>query len=403
MLDHLRLAIPVNPVYAVERGQGNFYFEGNLLELGLNCGARVVTLDDDGKPKAQDLYAPYDSLGSDYSDMAVKFYDKGINCLPYVELKASPLKLLQGHNVYGFESIELGAVQMLGMLIEAFPNLCTYLDFPKTEVLHLDTTYMASLPHQNLVKPVLEYLSNISSGHAKAQNLRYNNYVRWGTQNSRYIGRKVYGKYEEVENQIKQLQKQAGKDNQALAKLNALFKAKDFANAKLRFEARICKTYLSKNNYPSNLFELIHLQKTQYGLLRNMWGIAFSPILNALQGENMTLNNDDKVLDLLKSKLFTVNKKGVVSYAKAKNAFNFYLMLKNNGVEKTQAICSKTAYFRNLKTLIDCGLSKAYLQNLHNEPSNVIPFVRLIHIDFDKQVPDDYVEPISKYQMPLVA
>lgn len=403
MLDHLRLAIPVNPVYAVERGQGNFYFEGNLLELGLNCGARVVTLDDDGKPKAQDLYAPYDSLGSDYSDMAVKFYDKGINCLPYVELKASPLKLLQGHNVYGFESIELGAVQMLGMLIEAFPDLCFYLDFAKTEVLHLDITYMASLPHQNLVKPVLEYLANISSGHAKAQNLRYNNYVRWGTQNSRYIGRKVYGKYEEVENQIKQLTKQAGKDNQALAKLNALFKAKDFANAKLRFEARICKTYLSKNNYPSNLFELIHLQKTQYGLLRNMWGIAFSPILNALQGENMTLNDDDKVLGLLKSKLFTVNKKGVISYAKAKNAFNFYLMLKNNGVEKTQALCSKPTYFRNLKILMDCGLSKAYLQNLHNEPSNVIPFVRLIHIDFDKQVPDDYVEPISKYQMPLVA
>lgn len=403
MLDHLRLAIPVNPVYAVERGQGNFYFEGNLLELGLNCGARVVTLDDDGKPKAQDLYAPYDSLGSDYSDMAVKFYDKGINCLPYVELKASPLKLLQGHNVYGFESIELGAVQMLGMLIEAFPDLCFYLDFAKTEVLHLDITYMASLPHQNLVKPVLEYLANISSGHAKAQNLRYNNYVRWGTQNSRYIGRKVYGKYEEVENQIKQLTKQAGKDNQALAKLNALFKAKDFANAKLRFEARICKTYLSKNNYPSNLFELIHLQKTQYGLLRNMWGIAFSPILNALQGENMTLNDDDKVLGLLKSKLFTVNKKGVISYAKAKNAFNFYLMLKNNGVEKTQTLCSKPTYFRNLKILMDCGLSKAYLQNLHNEPSNVIPFVRLIHIDFDKQVPDDYVEPISKYQMPLVA
>ncbi|STZ31513.1 Phage replication protein CRI [Moraxella ovis] len=79
---------------------------------------------------------------------------------------------------------------MLGMLIDAFPDLCAYLDFAKTEVLHLDITYMASLPSQNLVKPVLEYLANISSGHAKAQNLRYNNYVRWGTQNSRYIGRK---------------------------------------------------------------------------------------------------------------------------------------------------------------------------------------------------------------------
>ncbi|STZ31511.1 hypothetical protein [Moraxella ovis] len=54
MLDHLRLAVPVFPIHAVERGQGNFYFEGDLLKLGLNCGARVVTLGDDGKPKAQD-------------------------------------------------------------------------------------------------------------------------------------------------------------------------------------------------------------------------------------------------------------------------------------------------------------------------------------------------------------
>ncbi|STZ07112.1 hypothetical protein [Moraxella ovis] len=73
MLDHLRLAVPVFPIHAVERGQGNFYFEGDLLKLGLNCGARVVTLGDDGKPKAQDLYAPYDSIGTDFSDMAVKF------------------------------------------------------------------------------------------------------------------------------------------------------------------------------------------------------------------------------------------------------------------------------------------------------------------------------------------
>ncbi|STZ31520.1 phage/plasmid replication protein, II/X family [Moraxella ovis] len=106
-------------------------------------------------------------------------------------------------------------------------------------------------------------------------------------------------------------------------------------------------------------FELIHLQKTQYGLLRNMWGIAFSPILNALQGESMTLNNDDKVLDLLKSKLFTVNKKGVVSYTKANNAYNFYLRLKNDGFDKTKIHTAKATFYENIKNLTDCGLSKS--------------------------------------------
>lgn len=403
MLDHLRLSVPVFKTYAVERGEGCFYFEGDILSLGLNCAARIVKHDDDGAVKAQDLYAPYDTLGTDFSDMAVKFYDKGINCLPYLELKASPLKLLQGHNVYGFESIELGAIEMLGLVIDAFPKLCAYLDFANTQVLHIDTTYMATLPHQNLVPKVLEYLSNISSGHAKSQNVRYQNYVRWGVQNSRYIGRKVYGKFDEVENQIKQLKKQAGTDQQALNKLNAISKAKDFANAKLRFEARICKTYLSKNNYPTNLFELISLQHKQPKLLQNLWHIAFKPIFDALEGENMTFFNDDKILELLKSKLFTVTKKGNISYTKAFKAYQFYKTIKSDGYENVRNSISKSTFYDNISLLISCGLSKAYLQNLHMQKPKVIPFVRFCEIDFDNQLPADYVEPVSQYQLPLVA
>lgn len=403
MLDHLRLSIPVFPIYAVERGEGNFYFEGDLLSLGLSCASRIVKYNDDGAVVAQDLYTPYDKLGTDFSDMAIKFYDKGINCLPYVELKASPLKLLQGHNVYGFESIELGAIEMLGLVTEAFPDLCKYLDFENTQVLHIDATYMATLPHQNLVPKVLEYLSNISSGHAKSQNVRYQNYVRWGVQNSRYIGRKVYGKFDEVENQINQLKKQVGKDNQALAKLNALYQVKDFANAKLRFEARICKTYLSKNNYPSNLFELIQLQNKQPKLLQNLWQIAFNPIFEALKGEEMILSNDDKVLELLKSKLFTVTKKGNISYTKAFKAYQFYKTVKSDGYENVRNKIAKSTFYGNISLLLSCGISKSHLQNLHNEKANVIPFVRLVAIDFDNQLPDGYVEPISKYQLPIAA
>lgn len=255
MLDHLRLAVPVYPIHASERGQGVFYFEGDILALGLNCGARVVRLDDDGLAKPYDLYAPYDTLGTDFSDMAIKFYDKGRNCLPYLELKASPAKLMQGHNVYGSDDIALGAIEMLGLVCEALPNLCNYLDFAKTEVLHLDVTYSATLPNQAMVQSVIDYLSKISNKHAKSQNTAYQNYTRWGNQSSRYIGRKAYGKYEETQSQIKKLQGQVGE--QAINKLNALQQALPFAKAKLRFEARICKTYLTKNNYPSNLYELL--------------------------------------------------------------------------------------------------------------------------------------------------
>lgn len=61
MIDHLRLYVPVYPVYAVERGKGSFYFEGDMLDLGLSCASRSVARCDDGTVQARDLYAPYES------------------------------------------------------------------------------------------------------------------------------------------------------------------------------------------------------------------------------------------------------------------------------------------------------------------------------------------------------
>lgn len=400
MLDHLRLSVPVLPVYASERGAGVFCFDGDLLDLGLVCGARVVCLDDDGKARPYDLYAPYDTLGTDFSDMAIKFYDKGRNCLPYLELKASPAKLLQGHNVFGSDDIATGAVEMLGLVCEAFPALCHYLDFASTQVLHLDCTYSAKVPNQTMVQPVLDYLANISNKHAKSQSVSYKNYVRFGTQNSRYIGRKVYGKYEEVQSQIKKLQGDTG--TQAVNKLNALTQALPFANAKVRFEARICKTYLTKNNYPSNLYELVNLQRQHPTLLQELWQIAFTPIFDTLKGENMTLDNDDKVKELLRSKLFTITKAGNVSYTKADNLYNFYKTLKSDGFKKVKmASCEnlsgKALFYKNVKLLTDCGIPKAHLQNLHTQKPKVIPMHQVINFDFSNQLPDDYVAPVSRF------
>ena len=146
----------------------------------------------------------------------------------------------------------------------------------------------------------------------------------------------------------------------------------------------------------------------QPDLLQKLWGIAFNPIFKALEGENMVLSDDDKVLDLLKSKLSTVTKKGNVSYTKANNAYQFYKTLKSDGFEKVKSsLCDNPSgrrlFYANVKQLIDCGISKAHLQNLHIEQNKVIPFVRLVSINFDEQTPPNYVVPISKYQLPLAA
>lgn len=258
-----------------------------------------------------------------------------------------------------------------------------------------------------MVQSVIDYLSKISNKHAKSQNTAYQNYTRWGNQSSRYIGRKAYGKYEETQSQIKKLQGQVGE--QALNKLNALQKALPFANAKLRFEARICKTYLTKNNYPSNLYELIELQRQTPELLQQLWQIAFNPIFETLKGESMTLDNDDKVKELLRAKLFTTTKAGNISYTKADNAYNFYKTLKSDGYEKVKkSACEnfsgKALFYKNVKLLTEAGISKAHLQNLHTQKPKTIPMHRLVDLDFNNQVPSDFVAPVSRFaHLTLVA
>lgn len=407
MLDHLRFAVSVLPIYSIQMPSSDrveiHHFNQQLVDLGLRCSARSVSRDDDGNISSRDLYVPYDSLPSNYTDMAIKFFDKGINTLPYLELKASPAKLMQGHNVYGSCSIEQGAYEMLGLLVSAYPELCQYLDFTNIEVLHLDATFSARLPHQNQVQPVLDFLANVGKGHRKATYKAHENYCRWGNQGAS-ISAKAYGKYLEVKSQIADFEKRALKgDTRAKSCAIALSKAYPFSFGLLRLESRITKTYLTKNGYPSNLWELIDYQKQNPNLLSDLWNIAFNPIFEALQGEYMHFNTDFEIQELLRSKYFTVTKKGNMNYTKANTLFDFYCRLKRDGFanvhkEMREGKISEHVFYKNIRLLTDCGISRSHLQNLHAQDNKVVPFVKLVQIDFTKQTPDDYIEPVSQYE-----
>ena len=400
MLDFLRLAIPIIPTH-VRSFDNHHTFNGDIRDYGVPAATRHVSKTDDGQTITGDLYHPYEALPSDYTDMAVKFYTNTMNTVPYVELKASPLKLLQGHNVFGFESIELGAFHMLGMFFEAFPKLTAILDVDKTEVLALDTTYLFRLPHQNMVQPVLDYMANLASGHRKARQVKYDNYITWGNDGAS-VRPKAYGKFEEVKAQLNKIQKQADKGCQRSRSLVvAMTNALPFANAVLRLEGRICKTYLTKNGYPSNLFELIKLQHNQPDLLLHLWRVAFDPILDTMRGKYMNFSSDGEILDLLKSKLVTYTKTNKPSYTKANNAFKFYSLMRQVGLEATKKLYSEAQFYKCLNSLLDCGVSKSHLQNLHKNPNGkVIPFVRMFELQMGSQVPDDYQLPVSQYHSP---
>lgn len=401
MLDFLRLAIPIIPTH-VRSFDNHHQFNGDIRDYGVPAATRHVSKTDDGQTITGDLYHPYEALPSDYTDMAVKFYTNTMNTVPYVELKASPLKLLQGHNVYGFESIELGAFHMLGMFFEAFPKLSGILDVDNTEVLALDTTYLFRLPHQNMVQPVLDYMANLASGHRKARQVKYDNYITWGN-DAASVRPKAYGKFEEVKAQINKIQKQADKGCQRSRSLViAMNDALPFANAVLRLEGRITKTYLTKNGYPSNLFELIKLQKYEKpDLLLHLWRVAFDPILDTMKGKYMNFSSDGEILDLLKSKLVTYTKTGKPSYTKANNAMKFYALVRQIGLQATKNLYNERTFYDAVKSLLDVGISKSHLQNLAKNPNGkVIPFVRMFELKMCDQMPSDYQIPVSHYHSP---
>jgi len=48
--------------------------------------------------------------------------------------------------------------------------------------------------------------------------------------------------------------------------------------------------------------------------------------------------------------------------------------------------------------LKSCGFSKLTLQNLHvQSTNNVIPFVKYVEINFESQLPINFIEPISTF------
>lgn len=392
MLDHLRIKIPVFEIYTKQYSDKHFYFDVDLKHLDIDLSARSVTYDESGNMSVHDLYAPYTSLSSGFSDMAVKFFDNGINSLPYLEIKASPIKLHQGHNIFGYESILKGANLMLSLVLQNFPKLSNFLDFSSAEVLHIDITYNFNLGSQSLVKKALNYLSNISVGHAKANNLAYSNYVRWGKHNSHSLGRKAYGKFEEVQQQIQSLKSSKSIDPAVLNKYKALSENLKFAEGRLRFEARLTKHHFTKYGISTKLTDLIKIQQLDPFFMYNLWYKTFKPILLVLESDFMLDMSNENVENLLRSVYFSVKKNGDISYVKADRLLNFYLSLKAFGFDHVKSKTTKSIFYADVKKLVDAGISKADLQNLKGEDKEIVPFRQLVVLK-PEPTPEFYKEP----------
>lgn len=132
-------------------------------------------------------------------------------------------------------------------------------------------------------------------------------------------------------------------------------------------------------------------------VLSKLWSYWFDPILNSLKGDIMPDIDDSQVYDLCKSNLMSYTKTGKISYTKANNVYNFYILLKRDGYEAVKSRYVRRTFDENVQNLTSLGYGKAVLKNLSLDTVKTVPVSEIVKMDFSKQFPDKYTPLISEH------
>lgn len=344
----------------------------------------------------------FDTIQSSLSGMAVAFFPEGCGFYhwPHVLLKCSPSKILQGHNVFGTESIEQGALQMLSMLSIRFPKIYSHLSIATAEIRNLDCTYSCRI--RPFFSKKIFYVFSLLANKNVGVNRNYidEGYVLIG-QNSDVLRLKLYTKFDELNVDLKKAKKAGESDR---IKILSDQRLQDFAVDLHRFEASIFSQKLRDLGIPTNLYEFVKFQKWflsvhKQTLCSYLWQVGFKKIFSQLRGHTMTNVDDDSVRKTIREKHYKFLKSGRISYSFADKIFDTYEKIKNNGY---QTYCSgdyKAKFHRHVRLMEEAGISKAFLKSLTKDSNDslVVPIVNLIQIDFSQQRPDWYVEPLAGF------
>lgn len=412
MIDMLRLHIPFKSQYLVTTSELSSASGVSYVDLeecgrrGIKLSGRCVEFEIDGDLTVTGLNHPFEQLPSHYTGLAFKIYQGASLSAAHVQVKCSPAKLMQGHNVFGSTNIELGAFEMLYFLQQSNPDFAEMLDFSSTTVQEIHCTYSARLQNDFVCKQAIAQLKNVSDGQMKPSVNSFDTTVVWN-KGSRHLSRVAYLKGPELSKQLNELKtklrKEPNERNQRLVNVMSDHRLTDFAQHLLRFEGRAKDRFFDRLGLPQNLFDLIKFQKEFETdgdcLIAHIWNVMFEPLMNLLKGQSMNIYDDKSVYEKLKAEHSTVTKSGNLSHAKADRAFGFYRRLMSEGYQAVQQTFSvRTTFYRNLNNLLDAGISKAQLQNLTGGGnSNVVPLMQMIKFDLSQQRPDWYVEPQPHY------
>jgi len=327
----------------------------------------------------------WEKIPSSYAHMAFKVFDfRGSSNKEmqdfYIEIKASPAKLMQGHNLYGIDAIGPGAYFMIELLCNTYPELAEYLEPEYWTVEQVDITYHSWCKTENEALQLVNALQNVSNGQTRART-GYSGTVYFGKSNSRIKKIKVYVKLLEVLNYLATVKRSGDKKGVLQIYTDSLL---DWAKGMVRWESSLKTRWFERRGISNNLIELCKVFDAQA-----YWKESTLDIFKALEGKEMRIIKDENIEKQLKDKFPTVTKSGTITYTKAIGAYRVFRAIKSDGWIEAKRMTPQGTFYRAVEMLHDCGLSKAVLQNLQGDgmKCEVIPFIRYIEINFNEQFP----------------
>ena len=124
----------------------------------------------------------WERIPSSYAPMAFKafdFRDSMKDGSAFIEIKASPAKLMQGHNVFGSDDVKLCALSLIELLAETYPLCFSELNQETWEVVEVDITYFSKLKDQRETTQFINALQNVSSGQTKKPYWLFRHCIFW--------------------------------------------------------------------------------------------------------------------------------------------------------------------------------------------------------------------------------
>ena len=404
MLDTVQIHIPFFECYCYQdqdsKSRWHLRLDLPSIDHNLIIHAKNV-VKKDGQIVNIDYFHRYDSIPTSYTGIGYKLMDCAYNCLPHVILNASIAKIQQGHNVYGNTDMFSGVCEMLGIFANFHPDLFKYLDLPKAYISVFDVTLPALTPSRYTAEKIRDYFRNVDWGRLRNQSVNNKrqefNTVYFGSEDSKVGGFKAYCKGVELDSYLQGLEREAKRgDIKALKDLQAYTDdVKNFADGSLRIEASIKTRFIREQGLSNNLWQFLAYQIEHPDIYQTLFKLKTDDFMQSLEGMRMPYDDDGKVYEILLKRLTEPTKSGGISTTKAKNAFNFFKLLKSDGYYEVKNRTSKPTFNRNIKTLCDVGFNRAYLQNLSK--SDDTPIIRLLNLDLNAPLPASYVPSVSQY------